>query len=237
VRTTPSTELVIADGFSCREQVHQGTGRVAYHVAEVLAAAIHEERRMHRVQNLSFPGVVMDKLAKLNPGKVIDLLTERVTFERDGVKLYDAILEKMRRSGDEEVRRMLPQMQEHRDQEKEHEEWLEEQIRALGGDAHGTTEMSELVAREAKGIEDVILDGDNEIFHLFHALLTAELADNAGWELLVTLADEAGDREARRQFRQRLHDEEEHLVFVRRAVEGFARRQVLGEQVAMPTSP
>ena len=237
VRHTPSTELVIADGFSCREQVHQGTGRVAYHVAEVLAAALHEERRMHRIQNLSFPGAVMDKLAHQHPDKVIDYLTERLVFERDGVKLYDAILAKMRVSGDEEVRRMLDQMQEHRDQEKEHEEWLEEQIRSLGGDAHGTTEMSELVTREAKGIDDVILDGDNEIAHLFHALLTAELADNAGWDLLVTLADEAGDRDARRQFKKRLHEEEEHLIFVRRVVERFARRQVLGEVVAMPTSP
>lgn len=38
-RTSPET-LVIADGFSCREQILQGTGRVAMHVAQVVEGAI-----------------------------------------------------------------------------------------------------------------------------------------------------------------------------------------------------
>lgn len=38
-RTSPET-LVIADGFSCREQIVQGTGRVALHVAQVVERAI-----------------------------------------------------------------------------------------------------------------------------------------------------------------------------------------------------
>jgi bacterioferritin (cytochrome b1) len=179
----------------------------------------------------------MEKLAQHNPQKVIDLLTERLTFERSGVKLYDAIIDKMTVSTEEGVVEMLDQMREHRDQEKEHEEWLEECVRQLGGDAHGHTEMADVVTRESKGIEDIILDGDNDIFHLFHALLTAELADNAGWDLLVSLADEAGDRDAKKAFKKRLHEEEEHLVYMRRAVERLARREVLGEEVSLPTSP
>lgn len=179
----------------------------------------------------------MQELVKFNRPKVIDLLTARLTFERVGVKLYDSIIAKLQASGDTQAQRMLDTLKEHRDEEKEHEEWLEEQIRALGADAHGMTEMSELETRESKGIEDVILDGDNEISHLMHALLTAELADNAGWDLLVTLADEAGDRDAKRAFKKRLHEEEEHLIFTRRAVQKIARRDVLGEQVSMPTWP
>ncbi len=179
----------------------------------------------------------MQELIKFNRPKVIDLLTARLTFERVGVKLYDAIIGKVQILGDAQAQRMLDQLQEHRDEEKEHEEWLEEQIRALGADAHGTSEMSELETRESKGIEDVILDGDNEISHLMHALLTAELADNAGWDLLVSLADEAGDRDAKKAFKKRLHEEEEHLIFARRAVVKLARREVLGEQVSMPTRP
>ena len=179
----------------------------------------------------------MQDLMRNNPEKVIDFLTERLVFERNGVKLYDAVIAKMDASGDENILRMRDQMQEHRDQEKEHEEWLEEQIRSLGGDALGSSEMADLVTRESKGIEDVILDGDNDISHLFHALLTAELADNAGWDLLVSLADEAGDHEAKRAFKKRLHEEEDHLIFVRRAVEKFAWHEVLGEDVRMPASP
>ena len=179
----------------------------------------------------------MQDLAQHNRQKVIDLLTERLTFERSGVKLYDSIIAKVEASVDEEARRLLDQLREHRDEEKEHEEWLEEQIRALGGDAHGQTEMSELVKRESRGIEDVILDGDNDLSHLVHALLVAELADHAGWDLLVELAEEARDRDAKKAFKKRLHEEEEHLLFARRTLERLARRQVLGQDVALPTSP
>jgi FAD/FMN-containing dehydrogenase/Fe-S oxidoreductase len=40
VRNAPDDWLIIADGFSCREQIAQGTGRRALHVAEVLQMAL-----------------------------------------------------------------------------------------------------------------------------------------------------------------------------------------------------
>jgi hypothetical protein len=72
--------------------------------------------------------------------------------------------------------------------------------------------------------------------HLLQALLAAELVDNAGWDLLAQLADEAGDREAKRAFKKRLHEEEDHLLFVRKAVEKLAFAEVLGEDVKLPRS-
>jgi len=176
----------------------------------------------------------MQKLAGTNVSRVIDLLNERLTFERSGVKLYDKILERMRT--DPQAALMVEQMQENRDEEKEHEEWLEKQIRALGGDARSPSEKSILVRAESQGIEHVI-ERDAQLPHDFHALLIAELADNAGWDLLVQLADEVGDRDAKKEFKKRLHEEEEHLLFVRHAVEQFAKDEVLGEPETMPSSP
>jgi len=40
VRRAPDDWLIIADGFSCREQIAQGTGRHALHLAEVLQMAL-----------------------------------------------------------------------------------------------------------------------------------------------------------------------------------------------------
>lgn len=40
VRSTPSESLVLADGFSCRTQIEQGTGRHALHLAEALRLAL-----------------------------------------------------------------------------------------------------------------------------------------------------------------------------------------------------
>ncbi len=176
----------------------------------------------------------MEKLAKHDAAKVIDVLNERLAFERAGVKLYDRVLEVARASPDENVKRMLDELQAHRDEEKEHEEWLEECIRALGGDAHAETERSRLVTRESKGIEEIAMS-DAELPHLLHALLAAELVDNAGWDLLAQVADEAGDHEAKRDFKKRLHEEEDHLLFIRKAVERLAFQEVLGEQAKMPS--
>jgi bacterioferritin (cytochrome b1) len=176
----------------------------------------------------------MRKLAGKNVARVIDLLNERLAFERSGVMLYDQILARMR--ADPRAATLLKRMQEHRDEEKEHEEWLEEQIRALGGDGIALSERSVLVRTESQGIEHVIRR-DPRLANDFHALLTAELADTAGWELLVELADDAGDRTAKKEFKKRLREEEQHLLFVRKAVEEFAKNEVLGDAEEMPGAP
>ncbi len=178
----------------------------------------------------------MDKLAQKNKDKVLDVLTERCCFERASVKLYDKVLERMRSAKDSMFGRMLEAMQEHRDQEKQHEEWLEEFIRQLGGDDQQPSEKARLVAEMSKGIEQVIMS-DPELPHLFQALLAAELVDNAGWDLLVELADEADDRAAVKDFKRCLHEEEEHLILMREVMAKLSAHEVLREPVQMPTTP
>ena len=41
VRKAPADALIVADGTSCRHQIHDGAGREALHVARVLAMALH----------------------------------------------------------------------------------------------------------------------------------------------------------------------------------------------------
>src|SRR5207245_329132 len=40
VRSAPPEWLIIADGFSCREQIAQGTGRRAFHLADIIQMAL-----------------------------------------------------------------------------------------------------------------------------------------------------------------------------------------------------
>jgi Fe-S oxidoreductase len=40
LRSAPEDTLIVADGFSCREQIEQSTGRPALHLAEVLRAGL-----------------------------------------------------------------------------------------------------------------------------------------------------------------------------------------------------
>ena len=145
----------------------------------------------------------MENLGKMNPEKVIDVLGERLAFERSGVKLYDAILKKVKASRHTQLKKLVHELEEHRDQEEEHAEWCAEQIRALGGDPDEKTERALLVEIEAQGLEEVIF-GDAPLSQMFHALNTAELADNGGWALLVGLADQAGDEEVKAAAQERL---------------------------------
>jgi rubrerythrin len=175
----------------------------------------------------------MALLDKADKDRALDLMTERCVFERNTVALYDALLGRLRQGGASE---MITQVEQYRHQEKEHEEWLEAQIRALGGDPHAETPMARLVKVESEGVQRVFQEGQRPIPELFHAMLVAELSDNAGWELLVSAAEEVDDQEAIREFTERREEEAEHLSFVQGVVETFACEALLGERVPEPLS-
>jgi bacterioferritin (cytochrome b1) len=177
----------------------------------------------------------MKKLAAKNPEKLIELLQERLTFERTSVKLYDRVLSLMAASEDQQILGMLDTMQGYRDEEAEHQAWLEEQIQNLGGDVNGESERSRLVATESRGIEQVILREGAELQHHFHALMAAELVDNEGWDLLSALAEEADDDDALDAFLLRQAEEEDHLDYLRQTIARYAESQVLGGQLQLPT--
>ncbi len=48
VRSAPTDTLMVANGFSCREQIRQTTGRDVRHLAEVLALAVEQRRARER---------------------------------------------------------------------------------------------------------------------------------------------------------------------------------------------
>lgn len=175
----------------------------------------------------------MRRLAARNRDRLIDLLGERLALERIVVRLYDKLLARMSANQDPWIRGRVREMQVHRAEQQEHAEWLEAQIRALGGDPHELAQRARLLPIEAMGIERLLLAEERPIMELLHALLAAELADNAGWDLLCELADEAGDREARRELKKRLREEEDHLFFVRETVARLAAAEVLGEELPM----
>jgi Fe-S oxidoreductase len=52
VRRAPAEELLVADGFSCREQIRQQTGRTALHTAQVVQMAIRGEAVVQQVRGM-----------------------------------------------------------------------------------------------------------------------------------------------------------------------------------------
>jgi FAD/FMN-containing dehydrogenase/Fe-S oxidoreductase len=52
VRSAPPEELLVADGFSCREQIRQQTGRTALHTAQVVQMAIRGDAVVRHVRGM-----------------------------------------------------------------------------------------------------------------------------------------------------------------------------------------
>lgn len=172
------------------------------------------------------------RLGEKNPSQIIDLLCERLAFERATSSLYDRVLAVLRSSTDERTRDLIATMQRHRDEEAEIARWLEGRIRELGGDERGETDLSRLVTRESRGIQEVAENDAGDLTHLLHALLAVEGVDVAGWDLLVHLADAAGDGRTKHELERRLSQERQHLTSVRDAIERLAIRTLFGERYA-----
>jgi Fe-S oxidoreductase len=51
VRDAELSTLIIADGFSCREQIEQSTGRTTFHLAEVLQMSLQQGLRSNAVED------------------------------------------------------------------------------------------------------------------------------------------------------------------------------------------
>ena len=178
----------------------------------------------------------MEKLVQGNAAFVLDVLCGRLAFERTGVKLYDTVIHKIERQGEERYHAVLGPMRHIRDEEQEHATFLEETIRSLGGNPDELTSMKQLETEESMGIVSVIVDGHQRVIDLLHALLAAELADNAGWDVLVKLSSETGDRKAKAAFAKRLAEEAKHLLFIREAVIRAAEIELLGREQKLPSS-
>jgi ferritin-like metal-binding protein YciE len=173
------------------------------------------------------------RLGEKKREEVIDLLSERLAFERATVRLYDRVLAAVREAADPWEREQHATLQKHRDEEDETVRWLEGRIRELGADALAETDLARVATREARGIDEVAENDAADLSHLLHALLAVEGVDVAGWDLLVHLADDAGDTGTKHDLERRLRHERQHLELARRIIERRAIRTIFGEGYAV----
>lgn len=164
----------------------------------------------------------------------IDKLGERAGYERTGVRLYDAVLLKFASTGTWDGGPTEERLREFREAELRHFELLKGCIEKLGADPTALTPHANLMAVASEGVLKVAVDPRTTLPEVLEALLTAELVDNAAWEILVSLADTVGMDDMAAQFRDAHQEEMRHLSDVRRwlssFVEGEATRSVELEQ-------
>lgn len=174
----------------------------------------------------SVKGVAKAGVAKLKGGEptvFLDKLGERLAYERAGTRLYDALILKYRATrqaqadalpavGGEDPGTALERI---RQEEFEHFSMLCEAMKTMGGDPTAQTPCADVTAVASSGFMQVLNDPRTTLAQCLNAMLAVELADNAGWELLATLADEAGQNDLAGRFLAALGQEQQHLELIK----------------------
>lgn len=152
-----------------------------------------------------------------SPHILLDKLGERLAFERTATRLYDALITKCEAMPDDAVSMSIADLQEIRDDEARHFLSVAHAIDTLGGDATSQTPSADLAGVESMGLVQVLNDPRTTIAQSLHAILTAELADQAGWEALIALlAEQGGQADMISDFTVALDEERGHLLMVQR---------------------
>jgi hypothetical protein len=155
---------------------------------------------------------------------LLDKLGERIAFERTGTRLYGALITKylaLSNAGAEVLppaiasETALETLGRIRAEELGHFHLLCDAVTRLGGDPTAQTPCADVSAAASIGLMQVITDPRTTLAQCLNTILTAELTDNAGWEMLAQLAAQAGQSEMAELFAEALEVEQQHLVAIR----------------------
>lgn len=146
----------------------------------------------------------------------IDKLGERLAFERSGTRLYEAVMAKCQASQDSGNLPDLEKLQHFCEEEARHFRLVADCLETLGADPTAQTPCADVAGVESTGLMQVVSDPQTTVNQSLHAMLVAELADNAGWEELIVLAKELGQDDMAQRFETALQEERQHLENVRR---------------------
>ncbi len=205
--------------------------------SEGSAAAMAEIRAQYiaqslRVGSVPLPGTgkglleaTMGKIKGKKPEVLIDKLGQRLAFERSGVRLYQALITKVEASTHIRRSDLRIDLLHICSEEAAHFHMLTGVMENLGADPTAQTPCADASGVAALGLLQVITDPRTTVAQSLEAILTAELTDNACWELLIELAAESGHDDLTAPFQQALQSEAEHVVMIKK----WLRETILGE--------
>ena len=160
---------------------------------------------------------------------LLDKLGERLAFERQGTRLYETVIQKCELlEAEDESGPSLEELRHICAEELEHFKMLQKAITDLGGDATIKTPGADVAGVMSKGVLEVAVDPRTTIPQTLQALLTAELVDNDGWQMLRDLAAELGQDDLEEQCRRAFEQEQEHLEKVREWLTTMTMDEVTG---------
>lgn len=154
---------------------------------------------------------------------LLDLLGDRLAFERGGTRLYEALIRKAQLSG--VGADIMKDLQHIYSEELEHFSLLQDIVTKIGGDATVQTPAADISGVISHGVMQVVADPRTTFVQCLQAVLSAELTDNDGWQMLTEFFVAQGYKEFAQQCTKALESEQEHLVKVRTWVKALLQAE------------
>lgn len=157
----------------------------------------------------------MEKISGRNPEMLINKLGERLAYERSGVRLYQSLITKCEnaKAGPQVP---IDRLKHFQNEEEKHFQMVKKTMQSLGADPTAETPDADVSGVAAMGFQKVLCDPRTSVGQCLEAMLSIELTDYAGWELLIDLADKMGLDDSVKEFQRALKEEEDHLTHIRR---------------------
>lgn len=149
------------------------------------------------------------------PTVFMDLLGDRLAFERTGVRLYEALGAKLAAADKHVTTPTRGDIDQIRDEELQHVAMLTAALESLGADPTVLTPTADICAVASSGLMKVLTDPRSTFTHALHAIHIAEATDTEAWVMLSDLAEELDHEEMAASFRVAVIDEQRHLDLVR----------------------
>lgn len=147
---------------------------------------------------------------------LMDLLGERIAYQRMGVRLYEALLCKHAAAHLKDNSPAAGDLNALRAEKVGHLGLVVNAMEELGGDATAVTPCADAMAMAARGLLQCLADPRTTFTQGLRAILLAEMGDYAGWEALVEVSECMGLKGHAAAFRQAFVREVDHVAKVKR---------------------
>jgi rubrerythrin len=146
-------------------------------------------------------------MAHVNMDALVDKLCERLAVETSGVDIYQAAIAKI------DDATVAARLRNFMQDEADHRDLLIEYLDKLGV-SNRETPSARLAKHEGDAFLKLVGEAETPA-QVLNILLTLELMDENGWEMIINLGRDLGDDEMVRTLDQALQTEKEHLRGVR----------------------
>jgi hypothetical protein len=180
---------------------------------------IGNNRILHMQEAEGIGSIAFNEQIMTGNHAMMDKLGERLVFERMGARLYEALITKYNGTNHQERLPELTRIEQFYLEKLKHFQNVSEVITNLGGDPTALPPAADVIGAATQGWIQVLTDPRTTFLQSLEIMLHLELVDNAGWELMIELAERNGLGDLAIQFQQILDEEAFHLITVKQWVQ------------------